>query len=142
MGFGSHGDNQPYHGWLLGYNATTLQRVFVFNSTPNGEGGGIWLSGGAPVIDSNGNFFFATGDGTFSANSSGIDYGDTFLKLSVSGATGTVLDYFTPTTRPPLGQSGSRRRRLILLPDQPGAHPHLLVSSGRMGRSRWSTATT
>ncbi len=32
MGFGSHGDNQPYHGWLLGYNATTLQRVLVFNS--------------------------------------------------------------------------------------------------------------
>ena len=63
FGFGSHGDNQPYHGWLLGYNATTLQRVVAFSSTPNGEGGGIWQSGGGLAIDSAGNFYFATGDG-------------------------------------------------------------------------------
>jgi hypothetical protein len=56
MGFGSHGDNQPYHGWLLGYNATTLQRVVAVHSTPNGEGGGIWQSGGGVALDSAGNF--------------------------------------------------------------------------------------
>ena len=135
IGFGSHGDNQPYHGWLLGYNATTLQRVFAFSSTPNGEGGGIWLSGGAPVIDSSGNFFFATGDGTFSANSGGTDYGDSFLKLSVTGATGTVLDYFTPHNEGTLNTNNLDLDAggLILLPDQPGAHPHLLVSSGKDG---------
>jgi hypothetical protein len=132
FGFGSHGDNQPYHGWLLGYNATTLQQVFVFNTTPDGEGGGIWQSGGGLAIDSAGNFFFATGDGTFSQNTGGIDYGNTFLKLSPAG---TVLDYFTPRNQAffdannlDLDAGG-----MILLPDQPGTHPHMLVSAGKDG---------
>ena len=135
FGFGSHGDNEPYHGWLLGYNATTLQRVFVYNSTPNGEGGGIWLSGGAPVVDSSNNFYFATGDGTFSANTGGVDFGDSFLRLSVSGATGTVLDYYTPHNESSLNNNNLDLDAggLILLPDQPGAHPHLLVSAGKDG---------
>jgi hypothetical protein len=41
LAFGSHGDNQPYHGWLLSYHATTLQQVMALCVTPNGEGGGI-----------------------------------------------------------------------------------------------------
>jgi fibronectin type 3 domain-containing protein len=132
MGFGSHGDNQPYHGWLLGYNATTLQRVLTFVSTPNGEGGGIWQSGGGLAIDGAGNFYFATGDGTFDINSGGTDYGDTFLRFNPVGG---VLDYFTPHDE---GMIDSNNLDLdaggmILLPDQPGAHPHLLVSAGKNG---------
>jgi chitodextrinase len=132
FGFGSHGDNQPYHGWLLGYNATTLQRVLAFASTPNGEGGGIWQSGGGLAIDAAGNFYFATGDGTFDVNSGGVDYGDSFLRFNPSGG---VIDYFTPhdqgfldTNNLDLDAGG-----MILLPDQPGTHPHLLVSAGKNG---------
>jgi hypothetical protein len=135
MGFGSHGDNQPYHGWLLGYNATTLQRVLVFNSTPNQEGGGIWLSGGGLVVDSSGNFFFATGDGEFSANAGGVDFGDSFLKFNPTGANGSVLDYFTPHDEGTLNSNNLDLDAggMILLPDQPGTHPHLLVSAGKNG---------
>ena len=133
FGFGSHGDVQPYHGWLLGYNATTLQQVLVFCTTPNGEGGGVWQSGGGLAVDSVGNFIFATGDGAFSKNTGGIDYGNSFLKVS---PTGTVLDFFTPqnqgfldTNNLDLDAGG-----MILLPDQTGAvHPHILVSSGKDG---------
>jgi hypothetical protein len=132
MGFGSHGDNQPYHGWLLGYNATTLQRVLAFNSTPNGEGGGIWQSGGGLAIDSAGNFYFATGDGSYSINIGGTDYGDTFVKFNPASG---VLDYFTPHDQATLDNSNLDLDAggMILLPDQPGTHPHLLVSAGKNG---------
>jgi chitodextrinase len=132
FGFGSHGDNQPYHGWVLGYNASTLQRVFVYTPTRNGEGGGIWQSGGGLTIDSAGNFYFATGDGTFNANSGGVDFGDSFIKLSASG---TVLDYFTPHDESTLNNNNLDLDAggMILLPDQPGTHPHLLVSAGKNG---------
>ena len=133
FGFGSHGDIQPYHGWLLGYNATTLQRVLAFCTTPNGEGGGIWQSGGGLAVDSAGNFFFATGDGSFTKNTGGVDYGDSFVKLSPSGA---VLDFFTPQNQGFLNTNNLDLDAggMILLPDQTGAvHPHILVSSGKDG---------
>jgi len=132
MGFGSHGDNQPYHGWLLGYNATTLQRVLTYTSTPNGEGGGIWQSGGGLAIDAAGNFYFATGDGTFNVNSGGSDIADSFLRFNLS--TG-VADFFTPRDQAFLDANNLDLDAggMILLPDQPGAHPHLLVSAGKNG---------
>ncbi len=37
VGFGSFGDTDPYHGWVIGFNATNLQQVtnYAFASTPN-----------------------------------------------------------------------------------------------------------
>src|SRR5262249_35463892 len=55
IAFGAHGDNQPYHGWVLGYDATTLQQVLAFNVTPDGEGAGIWQSHGGLAADAGGN---------------------------------------------------------------------------------------
>jgi hypothetical protein len=53
IAWASHGDLDPYHGWILGFNATTLSRVSAFNTSPNAAEGlgycraGIWMSGGA-----------------------------------------------------------------------------------------------
>ena len=131
FGFGSHGDNEPYHGWILGYNTTTLAQVLAYNATPNGEGGGIWHSGGGLVADSATNIYYVTGDGTFDANTSGVDYGDSFVRFGSN----RVHDYFTPadqgtidTNNLDLGAGG-----LVSLPDQPGAHPHLVVGAGKNG---------
>ncbi|HEV2177444.1 MAG TPA: hypothetical protein VGW33_09620 [Terriglobia bacterium] len=137
VGFGSHADTPSWHGWLLGYNASTLRQTVAFNTTPNGSDGSLWAAGGAPAADSSGNIFFATGNGTFDAGSSGSDYGDSVLKLQ-SGLSGTlkILDWFAPfntnflcSTDLDLGSGG-----VVLLPDQPGAHPHLLVVAGKEGR--------
>jgi hypothetical protein len=132
IAFGSHEDVAPYHGWLLGYDASTLQPVFVFCVTPNGAGGGIWQGGGGPAVDAAGALYVGTSNGTFSVNTGGFDYGDSFLKLDPSG---TVLDFFTPhdqatldTGNLDLGSGGT-----LLLPDQPGAHPHLLVAANKDG---------
>lgn len=136
IGFGSNCDIGDFHGWLLAYDASTLKQSGVFLSTPNGAHGGIWQSGAAPAVDSENNLFAVTGDGTFDVASGGPDYGDTFLKLRLErSGKWTVLDYFTPFDENELNElnedlgSGG----VVLLPDQSGPHPHLMVSGVKSG---------
>jgi fibronectin type 3 domain-containing protein len=155
LAFASHGDNGPYHGWVLSYNASTLALNGVFNTTPNGSEGGIWQSGGRVAVDASGNLYFETGNGAFDTtlNSSGIpgngDYGDSFVKIAVDSTTSPTnqningwglkaVDYFTPFDQQNLnnGDLDLGSGGLMLLPDSVGstAHPHLLVGSGKEGR--------
>ncbi len=64
IAFSSHCDFNPYHGWILGYDASTLQQTAVYCNTANGEGGGIWQSGMGIVADNSGNLFVVSGNGT------------------------------------------------------------------------------
>ena len=115
FGFSSHGDVEPFHGWVLGYNASTLQQVMVYNTTPNGADGGVWMDGDGVATDSTGSLYFISGDGTMDANTGGTDYGDSFIRLSTSGA---VQDYFSPSVQTTLdpGQPRSRLRRRAAAP--------------------------
>ena len=131
----SHCDVNSYHGWMLGYNATNLQQVAAFNATPDGGKGGFWMSGSGPAADGQGNIYCSTGNGTFDANSNGVDYGDSVLRLDASNGL-AVEDFFTPfnesdleATDFDLGSGG-----VLLLPDQPGAHPHEAITAGKEGR--------
>ena len=93
IGFGSWGDDGGWHGWVFGYNESSLAQSAVFSVTPNGtEGeGGIWMHGNGLAADTNGYLYFSTGNGGFDGLT---DYSDSFLKLSTPGL--TVADYFTP----------------------------------------------
>jgi hypothetical protein len=91
LGFASHCDMGAYHGFLLGYNATNLNLLYTFNTTPSGSEGGIWSSGMAPAADTNGNIYVMTGNGTFDGTA---NYSQSMIKLSSSLA---VEDYATPT---------------------------------------------
>src|SRR6266496_1730828 len=62
--FASHCDWGPYHGWILGYDAATLQQRVVYNATPNGYAGGMWESGAGMAADATGNLYVVTGNGT------------------------------------------------------------------------------
>src|SRR3989442_13310851 len=62
--FSSHCDWGPYHGWILGYDAATLQQQVVYNATPNGYAGGMWESGTGMAADAQGNLYVVTGNGT------------------------------------------------------------------------------
>jgi len=79
--------------------------------------------------------YAVTGNGGFSAAKGGADYGDSVLKLGLGTGGLAVRDYFTPYNESALsgrdldlGTSGP-----VLLPDQPGPHPHLLVTVGKDG---------
>jgi hypothetical protein len=132
IGWASFAEVAPFHGWVLGYGATSLAQTAVFNSTPNGSDGGIWQSGAAPSVDAAGNIYLITGNGTFDINNGGRDWGDTFLKFNASLG---VRDYFTPFDQLKLAKddldlgSGSG----MLLPTQKGKFPDEIVTAGKEG---------
>ena len=137
IAWASHGDNDPYHGWVIGYHAADLtQAPVLFNSTPDGARGGIWQSGTGPAADSGGNIYVITGNGDFDPSATQPNYGDTFLKLSAASGL-SVVDSFTPADQMSLnladwdvGSGGP-----VVLPDSAGsvAHPHLLVGGDKEG---------
>ena len=119
--------------------------IYAFNTTPNatvaafganaGEGA-LWMGGNGLCVDASNNLYFATANGSFSANTNGGDYADSFVKLSTTNGL-AVADYFTPYNQATLaandtdlGSGGT-----ILLPDSVGsaAHPHLMVGCGKDG---------
>lgn len=133
LAWGSLEDQQPFHGWVMGFNETTLQLVADWVSTPNGNEGGIWQGGGGLAADASGNIFLATGNGTFDANTGGLDYGSSVVKLTNTGSALVVADYCTPFNQAfltsmnwDLGAGGT-----VLLPDQPGPYPHLALAGGK-----------
>ena len=95
----SHCDSDPYTGWIMAYNATTLAQVSILNVTPNGSRGAFWMAGAGPAADSAGNVYLLDGNGTFDTtlDAHGFpgqgDFGNGFLKLSTSNGL-AVADYF------------------------------------------------
>ncbi len=136
----SFGDTDPYHGWFIGYtyDGSAFHQVTtsVYNDTPNGQEGGIWMSGAGPAADNNGNIYLITGNGTFDLDTGGSDSGDSFLKFSTKKGL-HLSDYFTPFNQSclsahdrDLGSGGP-----LLLPDQTNTpYLHLLIGGGKEGR--------
>ncbi len=97
--FSSHCDAGPYHGWILGYDAATLQQQVVYNATPNGYAGGMWESGTGMAADAEGNLYVVTGNGTVGNTgdpTSPTNRAESALKLTPAGSTLRVASYFTP----------------------------------------------
>jgi hypothetical protein len=133
----------PFHGWIIGFDPSTLQILsdHIFNSTPNGTTaqfgasageGGIWMGGDGLAVDADTNLYFSTGDGNFNAFSGGTEYGDSVVKLSTTNGL-SVADYFTSYNEDyyrlhdlDIGSGG-----VMLLPDQPGPYPHLMIAGGK-----------
>jgi outer membrane protein assembly factor BamB len=98
--YSSHCDWGPYHGWILGYNAKTLQQQIIYNNTPDGYAGGIWESGMAPAADELGNLYVVTGNGSEGIGNAPTNLrnrGESAIKLSPAGSTLNVSSYFTPS---------------------------------------------
>ena len=151
----SQGDVGPFHGWVLSYDAGTLQLDGAFCDTPNGSDGGIWQGGAGAAVDAQGYLYYVTGNGTFDTrmDRQGFpikgDYGDSIIKLAIDPTTGPanpskngwglkVVDYFTPSNQAALqaGDVDLGSGGILLLPDNTsGSGPvHLLVTAGKEGR--------
>ena len=139
--FAAHGDNGPWHGWILAYNKTTLAQSGAWCTSPNGKGNGIWSSGAGIAADASGNAYIATGNGddTVStpapAPSTTIDYGDSIVRLSLTNGAPVPTDYFTPWNQASLAGSDTDLGGggVLVLPDQPGSFPHILIQGGKQG---------
>lgn len=146
IGFASHGDNGPWHGWIIGYNAATLQQTGAFCVSRNGTGGGVWMSGEGlpadqldPINKPFGRMFIPTGNGDYTATTpytNSMDYGDSHLDLDLTDGVPTVTDEFTTNQQATLDDedldvaSGG----LMILPTQTtGSYPHLAVQAGKIG---------
>jgi mono/diheme cytochrome c family protein len=91
VGFSSHCDVEPYHGFLFRFDAVTLLQKGVLNLSPGAVGNSIWQSGQGPAADDQGTLFFVTSNGTWDGRQ---NLSDSFLKVSHDLR---VLDWFTPT---------------------------------------------
>jgi hypothetical protein len=129
----SHCDITPYTGWIMGFDETTLAQTSVLNVTPNGSRGAIWMAGGGLCADTNGFIYFLDANGSFdpTLDTNGFpaqnDFGNAFLKLSISSNKLAVADYFANDQNVSenendgdLGSGGS-----ILLPDMTDAQGNL-----------------
>jgi hypothetical protein len=126
-------DVRPYHGWVMAYDARTLKQTAVFNTSPDDNESGIWQSDMAPAVDERGDVYVVTGNGTFDAADGGRDYGDSVLKLHVTGGDLSVKDIYTPGNQNMLnsrdldfGSGGP-----ILLPEYGGRR--LMLIAGKQG---------
>jgi Legume lectin domain/Chitobiase/beta-hexosaminidase C-terminal domain len=131
--WGAHGDQGNYHGWVIGYEAGNVQQqTGVVSTTPNGIGAGIWMSGGGISADSAGNLYVAAGNGDFS--SSAHNFGESALRLTTASGL-SVADSFTPNDQDLLNRQDNDMgvSDALILPDQPGSFPHLLITADKSG---------
>lgn len=109
VAWGSHCDAGIYSGSLVGFNYNYTSGSFSVVGTFNPQGstarkGGIWMSGGAPAVDSSGNLFLATGDGKWNGTSTTPIVGNSVVKLQQGTNALTLADYYTPNDQYYLSQ--------------------------------------
>ena len=109
LAFAGYADTDPYHGWIFGYDAATLDRRYIFNTTPdidppnesqpdaNDGEGGIWMSGQGISTDEQGDLYMAIGNGNFNAYmAGGRNYGNGIVRIRPLTSTLEVQTWFTP----------------------------------------------
>jgi hypothetical protein len=142
IGYAAHGDIGPFHGWLFAYNATTMAQSAALCLSPNDYGSGVWGAGaGLPIDDdaTGGRMFVSTGNGThttvppFNADT---EYGESIVTFNLANGGLTPTDEFTSYNYQTLNDSDLDQGAggVLMVPDQSGANPHILVEAGKEGR--------
>ncbi len=143
FGYGAHGDDGPWHGWLFAYDATTLKQTAALCTTPNGVGAGIWAAGAGLPIDADGpggaaRMFLVTGNGTPNSPTFNTKngFGESIVGFDISNGNLTPIDSFTSFNFQTLNDhdwdQGSGG--ILMVPDNNGPNPHMLIQAGKEGR--------
>ena len=154
-GFGSYCDFQALksRGWVMGWQQTTLAPIAhseLFNKSvatntfncyyhapwSNNHPcylSSVWMSGFGLAADSTGDIFLTTGNTGQGFYDSTTNLAESMVKLSPDLS--KVIDFFTPAGENGLdaGDQDFGSGGTLVLPDQPGAAPHLAVGAGKDG---------
>ena len=137
VAFGSNGAAGLEQGWVIAYSAATPtsptpQFTGAFDDEPGTYHAAIWQKGAGPSADSAGYVYVETADGHVEVP--GVNLGQSVLKLSQGGTQLTLADWFTPFNWNYLRSNDlDLNDSVLLLPDQPGAHPYLAIAVGKEG---------
>jgi hypothetical protein len=102
VAFGSFCDIAPYSGYLaaLTYNYSTssfspigTNWVFDTESGADNQGGGIWMGGAAPAVDSSGNVYVAVANGDWNGTT---QFGESVVQIATTTTGLAPVDYYTP----------------------------------------------
>ena len=144
IGFGSNGCNDNNTGWILAYEESNLKQVGSFNTSPDIGFTSIWQTGNGLAADEFGNIYAVTAEdaSSVSANDAafgGSSYSNSVIEFKPNPALPNNLvltQWFAPddvlflnTDDLDLSSGGP-----VILPDQAGAAPHLVVAAGKTGR--------
>jgi outer membrane protein assembly factor BamB len=101
---GNDGDCSSYHGWVASVPETggTMDTFEVDDTAPGQSQGAVWMGGAAPVVDSSGNVWAATGNGSVTTPHATFDDGNSVLELS---PTMQLKQYWAPATWAPYNGS-------------------------------------
>lgn len=132
IAWGSNGNNTlPCQGWVLSYNATTLEQEGVFTTEPGQVLASIWQEGAGLSADSDGNIYAEDGEGYYAA---GTNLSTSVMKLSQVGTELSLTDWFTPFIHQYLSQDDlDLTGGVVILPDQSGPVTHEAIGIGKQG---------
>jgi hypothetical protein len=131
IAFGSNCCNAFSQGWVMSYNASTLQQEGAYDAEPGKTLASIWQKGAGISADGNGNIYAETGEGFYAP---GANLSTSVLKLAQIGTTLSLADWFTPFNHQYLSANDQDLAQgVVILPDQPGPFPHELIAIGKQG---------
>jgi hypothetical protein len=149
VSWASHGDNGPYHGWVVSWNVSNVTTSGfalsgVLNTCPNNGEDGVWQGGGGLVWEPNGSaFYFLTGNGNGEAptlGSNGLPNNANYNEALVKAGWGMkITDFFIPSNVAALDGADSDfgSGAPILLPNPVtinGVATNVIVVGGKDGR--------
>jgi hypothetical protein len=88
-------------GWLIAVDVASWSVAATWCSTSQGSGGGVWMSGSAPAVHSDGSIWLVTGNGRFDGVN---DFSESVVRLRYTPPSGSaagsfeVAGWWTPWT--------------------------------------------